>query len=195
MNEPEHFRLFIAIPIPRDVRAKIEDAQAQLRRALPDSHVRWTRPEQFHLTLKFLGDVEAGRLEALADATREACRGFTPLRLRAGDVGCFPDPRRPRVLWVGVRDETEQLLRLQAAVDLASRPFVAEEKEEHFSSHVTLARFKGIRPADAKALGDAASSLKDKPLGEWLACEVEIIRSRLSSAGARHETLLALRLG
>src|SRR5512139_3454593 len=137
MTDSEQFRLFIAVPIPNTVKANIEQAQAELRRALPDCNARWTRLEQFHLTLKFLGDVDATRVDALGEATRGACRGFTPLRLRVEGVGCFPDLRRPRVLWTGVRDETGQLPRLQEAVALATRDFTTEQKEEHFTGHVT----------------------------------------------------------
>lgn len=189
MTDSNPLRLFIAIAIPEDVKAKIEDAQAELRRTLPDCNARWTRPGQFHLTLKFLGDVEAARVEALGEATRDACRGFTPLRLRAEGVGCFPDRGYPRVLWTGVRDETGQLPRLQAAVDLATRHFAAEQKEERFTGHVTLVRLKGIRRAEAEALAEVAAGMKERLFGQWTAYKVERMRSELSPQGARHTTL------
>ena len=59
MPESEQYRLFVAVAVPDDVKAKMEAAQADLRRVLPDRNVRWARREQFHLTLRFLGDVEA----------------------------------------------------------------------------------------------------------------------------------------
>jgi RNA 2',3'-cyclic 3'-phosphodiesterase len=191
MSESEQFRLFIAVAMPEAVKAKIEQAQAELRLALPESNVRWTRREQFHLTLKFLGDVEATRAEALGEALRGACRGFTPLRLRAEGVGGFPDLRRPRVLWTGVRDESEQLLRLQEVVELASRDFTAEQQEEHFSGHVTLARVKGIKRPEAEALAEAAAGMKERLFGQWTTYKVELMRSELSPQGARHTTLAA----
>src|SRR4051812_7451283 len=106
-SSPELFRLFIAISVPDAVKTEMEQAQAELRRALPEGCVRWTRREQFHLTLKFLGSVEAQRVAALADAIRGACQGFTPLRLRAERIGCFPDLRFPRVVWAWVHDRQE----------------------------------------------------------------------------------------
>ena len=105
MADGATFRLFIAVTIPEEIKAKIEEAQAELRRALPAHGVRWTRREQFHLTLRFLGDVDAARVEPLGEAIRAVCRGFGPLHLRAERVGFFPDLRYPRVVWVGVQDQ------------------------------------------------------------------------------------------
>ena len=100
---PETLRLFIALTVPEDVKTEIEKAQAALRRALPEGRVRWTKREQLHLTLKFLGNVDAQRFEPLVDAMRGACQGFGALELRAEGIGFFPDLRLPRVVWAGVR--------------------------------------------------------------------------------------------
>src|ERR1039457_124364 len=135
MAEDERFRLFIAVAIPEEVKAKIEAAQAELRRALPGPGVRWTRREQFHLTLKFLGDVDAARVQPLEEAIRAACRGFSALPLRAERVGFFPDLRYPRVAWVGVQDQAEQWPRLHQTVEAATKGFTTEEKEERFTGH------------------------------------------------------------
>jgi 2'-5' RNA ligase len=194
MDESEQFRLFVAVALPEGVKDRIQDAQAELRRVLPGSNVRWSRREQFHLTLRFLGDVEAGRVEALGEALRGACRGFPPLRLRAEGIGCFPDVRRPRVLWAGVLDETQQLGRLQAAVEHASHEFTTEEKEEHFTGHVTLARIKGINRNEAESLAQAAAGVKNRPFGEWTAYKIELVRSELLPQGARHTSVAEMAL-
>ena len=115
--------------VPDDVKVNLEAAQADLRRVLPDRNVRWARREQFHLTLRFLGDVEAAQVEALAEAIRTACAGFGALHLRAERIGCFPDRGYPRVVWVGVRDQAEQLPRLQQVVEAASADFTSEPKK------------------------------------------------------------------
>src|ERR1039458_2056675 len=96
MTDIERFRLFIAVTIPEEVKAKIAEAQSELRRALPERSVRWTKREQFHLTLRFLGNVDAPRVEALEEALRAACRGFSALWLSARGIGFFPDLRFPR---------------------------------------------------------------------------------------------------
>jgi len=194
MADSERFRLFIAVAIPGEVKAKMEAAQAELLRVLPEPSVRWTRREQFHLTLRFLGDVEAARVEALGGALRAACRGFGALHLRAERVGFFPDLRRPRVVWVGVQDQAGQLPRLQAAVELATREYTTEEKEERFTGHVTLARIKGIKRPEAEALGQAAAGMAERLFGHWTAYQVELMRSELLPQGARHSTLASIAL-
>ena len=194
MAESERFRLFVAVTIPDAIKAKIEEAQAELRRVLPERAVRWTRREQFHLTLKFLGDVDAARVEALGEALRAACRGFGALHLRAERVGFFPDLRYPRVVWVGVQDQAERLPLLQEAVARATREYTTEEKEKQFTGHVTLARIKGIKRPEAEALGKAAAGMAERLFGQWTACQVELMRSELLPQGARHSTLASIAL-
>jgi 2'-5' RNA ligase len=194
MVDSEHFRLFIAVAIPEAVKAKIAEAQAELRRALSEHGVRWTRREQFHLTLKFLGDVDTARVEALGEAIRAACRGFGVLHLRAERVGFFPDLRYPRVVWTGVNEEAERLTRLRQALDAATRVFTSEQKEERFSGHVTLARIKAIRRPEAEALGKVAAGMADRVFGHWTASQVELMRSVLSPQGASHNALAEIAL-
>jgi 2'-5' RNA ligase len=191
---PHRLRLFIALPIPNEVKAEIETAQAQLRQTLPDSAARWATREQFHLTLRFLGSVEESRVGPLTEAVREAGRSFTALTLRAEGIGCFPDQRFPRVVWVGVTDSGQQLPLLQNNVQSAAQDFTAEEPEDRFTGHVTLARIKKIRRPEAEALRKAAASLAQRCFGEWTAKELHIMRSQLSPQGARYSILAAIKL-
>ena len=117
-----------------------------------------------------------------------------PLHLRAERVGFFPDLRYPRVVWVGVQDQAEQLPRLQQAVEAATEGFTTEEKEERFTGHVTLARIKGIKRPEAEALGKAAAGMADRLFGQWTAYQIELMRSELLPQGARHSTLAAIAL-
>jgi 2'-5' RNA ligase len=194
MTDNERLRLFIAVTIPEEVKAKMEAAQAELRHVLPERGVRWARREQFHLTLRFLGDVDAPRVETLGDYLRAACQGFSPLQLRAKGVGFFPDQRFPRVAWVGVNDQADQLPRLHQAVEAASQNFTAEAPGERFTGHVTLARIKGIRRPEAEALGQVAAGMAERLFGQWTTYKVELMRSELSPKGARHTPLATIAL-
>ena len=194
MPDSEQFRLFVAVTVPEGVKAKMVEAQAELRRVLPQRSVRWARREQFHLTLRFLGDVEAARLEALGEAIRAACRGFGALHLRAERVGFFPDLRYPRVAWVGVQDQAEQLPRLQQTVEAATEGFTTEEKEERFTGHITLARIKGIKRPEAEALGKAGAGMAGRLFGQWTAYQIGLMRSELLPQGARHSTIASIAL-
>jgi RNA 2',3'-cyclic 3'-phosphodiesterase len=194
MADTEQFRLFVAVTVPDGIKSKIQEAQAELRQVLTQRSVRWSRRDQFHLTLRFLGDVDETRVEALAEALRAACRGFGALHLRAEKVGFFPDLRYPRVAWVGVQDQAEQLPRLQQAVEAASASFTTQKKEERFTGHVTLARIKGIERQEAEALGKAAAAMADRVFGQWTTYQVALMRSELLPKGARHSTVATIAL-
>ena len=187
-------RLFVAISIPEEIKARIEETQAELRRALPGECVRWAKRGQFHLTLKFLGDVEAPRLEALTDALRLACGTFPELPLRAQGIDFFPDSRIPRVIWAGVRDSDGRLPTVQSAVELAVGGFTRERREEKFAAHVTLGRVQGIRRAQAERMAELAAATADRFFGAWTAGAIEVIRSELLPGGARYTALSVIPL-
>ncbi len=188
------FRLFIALPVPESVKDEIERVQRELRDTLPEHGARWTTRTQFHLTLRFLGNVEATRSEALVDAVRLACHDFVALKLRAAEIGFFPDARFPRVVWVGVQENAGRLVEFQRAVAQAVAEFTHKKEEKNFTGHLTLARIKDIKRSDAERLAKAAEQFSRRPFGEWTADAVEIMRSELSSTGARHTCLAAISL-
>ena len=188
-NSPAFLRLFIALAVPPDVRQEIGRAQGQLRRNSPPGAIRWTRPEQFHITLKFLGDVPSAQVEALKTSVSEVCAGCPALRLSAHGIGFFPNEQRPRVIWVGADDDSGQLAELYRRMDEAVRPFAPAGKPERFAGHITLGRFKPGRHAPIGGLLERAAVLRQRHFGDWPAGEVGIIRSELTSAGAMHTPL------
>jgi 2'-5' RNA ligase len=198
MNQPvdigERWRLFIAIAAPEAVRAEIEKTQAEMRHALREARITWTRREQFHLTLKFLGDVESARVGELAEALREACRGFGALNLRGEGVGCFPNLRHPRVIWVGVRDEQEQLSSLADKIETTVSGFTLEEREERFSGHITLGRIKELYHSENEKLVQMAQDMAQRSFGQWRAETITVMRSELLPQGPRYTELCKIQL-
>src|SRR5207302_4643540 len=93
---------FIAINPGEELVAELDALQRKLDADLPPRAVRWVRPQHIHLTLKFLGNVDAQQLAALREAFALACAGSAPFELCAAHVGCFPNRARPRVIWVGL---------------------------------------------------------------------------------------------
>jgi 2'-5' RNA ligase len=187
-------RVFIAIPVPETVRNALEEVQEELRSVLQGEVVRWTKRTQFHLTLRFLGDVDSTQVQDLAHSLRQACEPFAPLPLRAERIGFFPHMRSPRVVWAWVHDSNEVLPRLQQSIERAVAKFTREAVEEKFTGHVTLGRVKRIRRAEADALGKIAVGMAERFFGEWTANHVELIQSELSSEGSRYRTLDAVEL-
>jgi 2'-5' RNA ligase len=180
--------------IPEAVKAELAKAQSEFRRVLTAGVARWTRLEQFHLTLKFLGNVDDGQTPVLVEAVRAAIRPFPVLTLRAGGIGFFPDPRSPRVIWAGVGDAEQRLASLQQAVETATAKFTSEPAIEKFNGHVTLGRIKEVAASEKRLLTSVAATMEGRVFGKWTAAQVEILRSELSSEGARHRVVASLPL-
>ena len=183
------FRLFVAISLPEGVKDEIEKAQRDLRAALPGNFIRWTKREQFHLTLKFLGNVVETGVDELINMLRAACLDFSALRLRAERIGFFPDLHFPRVVWVGVNDSNDILPILQNTIETFVKNLTNEPSEKKFTGHVTLGRILRIKKTEAEALKKVAIGMTDRFFGEWVADKVELIRSELSSGGSHYTTL------
>jgi len=182
-------RLFLAIPIPEDVRAELQTVQRHLQPFSPPRAVRWARPEQFHLTLAFLGNVPAGRTDALIQAVRPICAATSPLRLKANDVGFFPGASSPRVFWVAISDRDGLLPGLQRQLAAAVLPFAQNQEARPFASHVTLARLEKFDRRAAEKFVAGAKVFENKTFGEWTAAGVELVRSQLLPSGAQHEAI------
>ncbi len=186
-GEAPAWRLFVAVAVPERVRLALAETQAGLKRATPDAAIRWAGPEQFHLTLRFLGAVAPDRVAALTASLDEAgarCRAFT---LEASGIGFFPQARRPRVIWCGASDREERLRALHHAVCEATDRFTFEAPAGHFTGHITLGRVQELSSEAAAGLRATAQAVGS--LGSWTVAEVELIRSQLARAGAKNETI------
>lgn len=164
-------RLFVSIQPPPDVLAAL-DAELGRARAVAPHGLRWTRPEQWHLTLAFLGEVPDEDVPALTDALA-AVVDDTPMTLRLAGGGCFGT----RVLWVGLAGDVHALRRLAANIGTAAGEAGIELEEKSFRPHLTLAR-AGREKAD---LRPAAEELAQIVGPVWDVEAVQLMRSRLSA--------------
>jgi len=175
------------------VRNEIAAVQQQLQVLLSPDAVRWTKPEQFHLTLRFLGAVSAERVTTLQEAVSAACLGKPALRLRAQGAGFSRMPGHARHL-AGVNDGEGRLAELQEKIEGAVQPFTKEPGTERFAGHVTIGRVKFLKRHEIEKLAAHAQAVKDRLFGQWTANEVELIRSDLLPGGACHTLLAKCRL-
>jgi 2'-5' RNA ligase len=192
--ETQTYRLFIALSVPEEVKDQLRRAQSELRARLQNDPVRWTRPEQIHLTLKFLGEVAVERVDELVKSVRSECDPVGSFKLTARGIGFFPNARRPRVIWVGIENESGQLEKLQDKMDRCTSDFAASRKEEHFSAHLTLGRIKDIRPNDARSVEASAVGMSGRTFGSWTVSNVKIMRSELTSQGSLYSCVVKIPL-
>ena len=140
-------RAFIAIGLPANVKAALGDVAAALAAGVPRGAVRWVRPEQIHLTLRFLGDTPIDRLPALAAALDDVAGRQASFALRLTTTGCFPNAHRPRVVWVGLGGEAAALAALVADLNAALGALGLPPEDKPFRAHLTLGRVKDGRGA------------------------------------------------
>lgn len=180
-------RLFVALNLPPEERARLDRAAAALRAAaLP---VRWVASDGLHLTLKFLGEVADSRVAETEAEVRAVSREYSPFELELGGLGAFPNLRQPRVIWMGLKAPPE-LGELARSVELAMEALGFPREERPFSPHLTLGRAeRGARAADFRGLPALVERFGYSATVE--AHTVDLMRSHLSPRGARYERLAA----
>ena len=187
MSEISVLRLFVAIDLPDDVRAGLRRWQSELQPLLLPRAVRWTKPEQFHLTLKFLRNVPVADTDALRQAIGGVCQAARPMRLRAEGAGFFPNAHSPRVLWVDIKSADGLLMDFQRQLERAIERFAEKREDKTFTAHVTLARLEKWRSGETEKL--KAAVMVGRTFGEWAATEVQLIKSSLMPSGVLHAIL------
>ncbi len=192
----EQIRTFIAIELNQDLQDSLTRLQDRLKRQVPERSVRWVQPKGIHLTLKFLGDVPAPRMASVSQAVEAACRGFNPFKIELVGLGCFPNPHRPRVVWVGVREPTGALNRLQKAVESALVELGFEPEDRPFTPHLTLGRVqRNVGQSDQQRLGELIAASDVGLLSAMTVPSVNVIRSDLRPDGAVYTVLARATLG
>ena len=182
-------RLFVACELPGEARESLAAVQRLLQERGAEG-LRWVRPEGIHLTLKFLGQVPARRLEAIERALARAVREPFRLSVRLGRVGSFGGSTGLRVVWVGMEGEVEALARLAARVEETLEPLGFPRERRPFAAHLTLARVKeGASPQDRRRLFELVRSLELPPLPGMTLETVSLMQSTLEAGGARYQCL------
>lgn len=138
-------RAFIAIHLPDDVKEYLGNLTDKLAETVPPRAVRWVRPDRMHLTLRFLGDTDVGLLPAIKGALDETAAQHPPFILQLHGFGCFPNCRRPRVLWAGVNGNLAQAASLKETLDTSLAPLGWEAEDRPFRPHLTLGRVNDAR--------------------------------------------------
>jgi 2'-5' RNA ligase len=183
----DKIRLFIAIPLPESLLKRLADVQYRLQGKVPHQSVRWARSGGIHLTLKFLGDTPTEKVPTITEALTVVGRNAPPCALVVEGLGCFPNLRRPRVLWVGVNEPTGRLEALQKAVEEATTSLGYKPERHSFTPHLTLGRVRrGTSRRDEREIAEAIEGTSVDQLAEFTVDRFELIRSDLKPTGAEY---------
>lgn len=176
-------RTFIAVTLAESVIEEIAKICTLLQEARGD--LRWTRIESLHLTLKFLGDIHRSQVEPILEALREVVSAHPPLRILAQGLGAFPNLKRPRVLWVGLK--AEGLAEMNEAIEAALMPLDFPPEDRAFTPHLTLGRVRSLRGWEnvLAIVKEHANTL----FGESMIDRVTLYQSDLRPEGAVYTSL------
>ena len=190
------YRLFIDANLPSEILQALRETQTQLQRRLVGAPLSWTRPEGIHITLKFLGDTDPGRVEAITAALRQAVTPHHAFTVTVGGFGCFPNPRKANVLWVGVQDADGRLARLAASIDQATAALGWELEHRPFTAHLTLARVhRDAAAGQRRVLGEILPTISlPSQLGTAPIERIHLIRSELNPQGSAYTALAGVEL-
>jgi len=173
-------RAFVAIDLPEEIRAVLCRQQASFRSASPDA--RWASPEGIHLTLKFLGEISDQKAREVCDSLKKVVR-FEAFEVGLKGFGFFPDARRPRVFWAGVRAD-DRLSQLAEQVEEVMWVIGFPREERSFRPHLTLARFK--LPQPQPALQELLTQQAEGEVGNFKVSEFFLFESKLSPQEAQY---------
>lgn len=167
-------RLFVALDLPEAVKSRL----AMISCGLPGA--RWVPPEQLHLTLRFIGEVDGALLPDIRDGLAESC--CEPFSIQLQGVGFFPPRKAPRVLWVGLK-KNDSLIRLRNRIESRLKKIGLEPEGRKFAPHITLARLENTPPSRVGRFLEQ-HSLFSCPL--FQVNEFRLYSSVLSAQGAKH---------
>ncbi len=178
-------RSFIAIALPPECRAAIARAASPLR--AKRVRASWTPERNLHLTLKFLGEIAADRIDELVARMEEGAREIPPFSFQLAEAGAFPSVRAPRVLWIGIREPLELAGKLHQNMENALAGAGIPRDDRPFHPHVTVARVKSrVAPGWGESV---VSALSATPFGAVFARSYGLYESRLSPSGAAYTVL------
>jgi RNA 2',3'-cyclic 3'-phosphodiesterase len=181
-------RLFICVNLDDTLRADIYNSLSKVISDYPS--LKWVKPKNLHITLKFLGDVPVDKIENIRKILTYIANNYKEFSIELSKIGVFPDFRRPKIIWLGIFKGSEELEKIAYSLEeeLEKTGFPKENKS--FSSHITLARVKYIEK-------NINNILQDISIGNWeqKVKKIELMQSSLYSTGPIYESLAEFPLG
>jgi 2'-5' RNA ligase len=195
--EDERIRTFIATDMPGESRRALRVLQDRLRSGSPSStgRVKWVDPDSIHLTLKFLGGIEAGMVPRVLDVMAGAVRDVKPFPVELKGLGAFPNLSRVRVVWVGLAGEIEKLALVQKRIEAGLAPLGFPAEERAFSPHFTLGRVREQASLDERRrLGELIAATTFEAGGRFTVDALHLMKSQLTREGPIYSRLGSVEL-
>ncbi|MFQ5794461.1 MAG: RNA 2',3'-cyclic phosphodiesterase [Candidatus Bipolaricaulia bacterium] len=187
-------RLFFCIELDDQTRKRLDKISKTLRERTA-ARVNWVHQENLHATVKFLGEVEAGRVEELREAVQQALIGIAPSEMVIDRLGVFPNPDRPRVLWVGSETTPQEILQLHDALEAQLEVLGFERDRNRYHFHITLGRVKERSRWKVEALARAIQRFELDTSYPIRVDELALMESTLTREGPIYQPVFRLAFG
>jgi 2'-5' RNA ligase len=181
-------RSFLAFELPWDIKTVVDRVAGEVRRSSLD--VRWVKVENIHLTVVFLGNIKTQDLEGIEKGAEEICHRYRPFDIALGGMGCFPNTRNPRVVWLGLQGDLDRMSPFRDALQEKLEPFGVKAEKRPFRPHLTLGRFKKQGKSDGRLL-QILSSHKELTSPVCSLNELVLFKSDLKPGGAVYTKMVS----
>jgi 2'-5' RNA ligase len=182
----QRIRTFTAVEVWPEIRERARWLVGRIKDTT--AKVTWVKPDQMHLTMNFLGDVEMNEIPAVCNAVNEAVGPFAPFDVEMAGVGVFPSYENPRTIWLGVGDGSDQLVALHSALETSLGELGFRIEARRFRPHLTLGRVRSL-PKGAGQLAGLLKQHAEFEAGPMMVSEVTIMSSELGRDGPTYEHL------
>lgn len=189
INIMNKIRTFIAIELPDDLKKDVDKLIVGLKQFGPD--VRWVKAGNLHFTLRFLGDIDKDDVPKLSEHLNTHVSKFAPFRLRLTGLGCFPNMKRPRIVWLGADGDMEMLKQLAFQVESVCRDLGYSKADKPFSAHLTIGRIND--PRGLEPLINRLEAL-EYSTEDFTVEQVIVFKSDLSPRGPTYTSLAKIKL-
>ncbi len=183
-------RTFIGVALDKAIRDRTVALQETLGRT--GTEVKWVEPENLHVTMLFLGEVDEREIPKVCGIVAEISDQHSAFLMSVESAGCFPNPRRPRILWVGVAEGSQPLCAIHDALEIPLQELGYRREERKYTPHITLGRVKSDRSAEQ--LAAALAKQVGWKGGEILVRELHVMSSQLTPQGPVYTVLSRAKL-
>lgn len=174
-------RCFIAIELSDKVTSLLCEIEERLKKS--KANIKWVKPENIHLTLKFLGNIKEENADEISQKMKKACKKYKPFTIEVTGIGIFPNLRAPRVIWAGIL-ENNTLQQIQESIDLEMMSLGFEREKRKFKPHLTLGRFRS--GTGKEGILEEIKTHEKNSFGTVHAQSISLMKSELHPEGARH---------
>jgi RNA 2',3'-cyclic 3'-phosphodiesterase len=187
IRDMQKIRSFVAVPLPAPIRKNAAALVGRLSQS--GDGVQWVPTDNLHLTLKFLGDVTNTEVPQVCNVLRNVCDSYDPFDLVFSGTGGFPELSRPRVLYVGVEDESDSLRSMVATLETEFAKLGFKPEPRDYRPHLTIGRTRGTSRRIGTEVLERVEAQRQVRLGEMIVDEIHLIASFLDKTGPTYQIM------